>query len=43
MATTLVCRLNGEVDELEEATMELWVSWRRWLSRLTLWEEKESE
>ena len=28
VATTLVLRLNGEVDELEEATVELWVSWR---------------
>ena len=29
MDTTLVLRLNGKVAELEEATVELWVSWRQ--------------
>ena len=32
VATTLVLRLNSEVDELEEATVELWVSWRQRIS-----------
>ena len=29
MATTSVHRLNDVMDELEEATAELWVSWRQ--------------
>ena len=29
-ATTLVHRLNGEVEELKEAMVELWASWRRY-------------
>ena len=32
MTTTLVLRLNGEVAELEEAMVELWVSWRQRIS-----------
>ena len=32
MATTLVHWLNDMVDELEEATVELWDSWRQRIS-----------